>query len=141
MNTASLKGRIRSAQHLLPGLQTAPPNWVIPAVKVWEGPGPWTSLLVLTSAWNLAYLLGGWGEWQFSKSDDLPESSPGGKASSWAKPSLLLGTPSLPASVAGLFHQLLTESLDREATVGTGKGPHADRVCVSGLALACHCLI
>ena len=56
---ASLKGRIRSAQHLLPGLQTAPPNWVIPAVKVWEGPGPWTSLLVLTSAWNLAYLLGG----------------------------------------------------------------------------------
>lgn len=35
MNTASLKGRIHSAQHLLPGVQTAPPNWVIPAVKVW----------------------------------------------------------------------------------------------------------
>ena len=50
MNTASLKGTIHSAQHLLPGLQTAPPNWVIPAVKVWEGPGPWTSLLVLISA-------------------------------------------------------------------------------------------
>ena len=50
MNTASLKGGIHSAQHLLPGLQTAPPNWVIPTVKVWEGPGLCTSLLVLTSA-------------------------------------------------------------------------------------------
>ena len=111
MPVASLAGGTHSVS---PGPQTAPPTWVIPTVKKFHVPGQPGPALRL----ELSSLGRGW-EVQLCKSH-LTVSSSG-------KPSVPPGTLSLRASLAGLFHQRLTESLDHEATEGTGKGTHAMR--------------